>query len=85
MKNHYTNNSPKNHYTNNFMIIFAAINEINKHKTNIYNQCMYTPIITKNNYLFSSQSIRMSGNSINFYDKKSKKVTSTTKAKQYLI
>ena len=52
------------------MIFFVAINQINKHKTNIYNQCMYTPIITKNNFFFSSQRIRMCGNSINFYDKK---------------
>ena len=34
---------------------------------------------------FSSQSIRMSGNSINFDNKKIKKVTSTTKTKKYLI
>ena len=35
--------------------------------------------------LFSSQSIRMSGNSISFDDKKIKKVTFTTKTKKYLI
>ena len=33
---------------------------------------------------FSSQSVRMSGNSINFNDKKIKKATST-KTKKYLI
>ena len=47
---------------------------------------MYTPVIIKKNYFFSSQSIRMSGNSINFDNKKIKKVTSTTtKTKKYLI
>ena len=36
--------------------------------------------------LFSSLSVRMSGNRINFEDKKIKKVTSTiTKARKYLI
>ena len=34
---------------------------------------------------FFSLSIRMTGNSINFDDKKFKKVTSTTKTKKYLI
>ena len=43
----------------------------------MYNQCANTTIIIKKNYFFSLQSIRISGNSINFNDKKSKKVTST--------
>ena len=34
---------------------------------------------------FSSQGIRMSGNSINCDDKKYKKMTSVTKTKKYLI
>ena len=34
---------------------------------------MYTLIIIKKNHFFSSQSIRLSGNSINFDDKKIKK------------
>ena len=47
---------------------------------------MYTPVIIKKNYFFSSQSIRMSGNSINFDDKKIKKAAFTiTKTKKYLI
>ena len=37
------------------------------------NQCMYTQIITKKIYFFSSQSIIMNGNSINFDDKKNQK------------
>ena len=72
IKNHHTNNSYKNYYANNFMI-FAAINQINKHKAKIYNQCAYALIIIKQIYFFSSQSIRMSGNNINFNDKKNKK------------
>ena len=57
IKNHCTKNSHKNHciltirmknhYTNNFMIFFEFINQINKHKAKIYNQCMYTQIIIK--------------------------------------
>ena len=66
--------------------IFVVINQIIKQKSKIYNQCMYTPFIIKKFYFFSSQSIRMSGNSINFDNKKIKKVTSTTtKTKKYLI
>ena len=60
---------------------------INKHKAKIYNHCTYTQIIIKNIFpFFSSESIRMSENRINFDDKKTKKVTSTiTKTKRYLI
>ena len=65
--------------------IFVAINQINKHKAKIYNHCTYTQIIIKNFYFFSLQSIRMSGNRINFSDKKIKKVTFATKTKKYLI
>ena len=36
-------------------------------------------------YFLSSRSIRMSGNSINFGEKKKKKVNSTIKAKKYLV
>ena len=53
--------------------IFVVINQIIKQKSKIYNQCMYTPFIIKKFYFFSSQSIRMSGNSINFDNKKIKK------------
>ena len=65
--------------------IFVPFNQTNKHKTKICDHCAYAQIITKKIYFFSSQSIRMSGNSINFDDKKIKKVTSTTKTKKYLI
>ena len=51
-------NSHKNHRTNpltNIIItrinIFVAINQTNKHKAKIYNQCTYTQIIIKKNYL----------------------------------
>ena len=43
---------------------------------------MYTQIITKKNYFFSSQSIRMSRNSINFDDKKIKKSDFYNKSKK---
>ena len=43
-------------------------------------------ILLKDFYFFSLQSIRMSGNSINFDNKKIKKVTSAiTKTQKYLI
>ena len=49
MKNHYANNFHKNHHTNITRInILVAIDQINKHKAKIYNQCMYTLIIIKN-------------------------------------
>ena len=32
--------------------IFADINQINKHKAKIYNQCTYTAIIIKRKLLF---------------------------------
>ena len=39
----------KNHYTNIMRInIFAIINQINKHKTKMYDQCMYTQLLFKN-------------------------------------
>ena len=38
----------KNHYTNIMRInIFVVINQINKHKAEIYNHCTYTQIILK--------------------------------------
>ena len=52
-------------------MIFVVINQYNKHTLEKYNQCMYTQIIIKK--YFSSLSIRMSGNRINFDDKKIKK------------
>ena len=71
INNMYTSNSHKKllhkHYENKY---FAAIN---KHKAKIYDQCTYTQILFKKIYFFSSPSIRMSGNSINFEDKKIKK------------
>ena len=67
----HTNNSHKKpqqkQYENKY---FAAID---KHKAKIYDHCRYTLIIIKNFYFFSLQSIRMSGNSINFDNKKIKK------------
>ena len=45
---------------------------------------LYTNYYKKSIYFFSPLSIRMSGNSIKFDDKKPKKVTST-KTKKYLI
>ena len=62
-----------------------VINQTNKHKAKIYNYCAYTKIIIKKIYFFSSQCIRMSGNSIDFdknkikistfYENKNKKNT----------
>ena len=46
---------------------------------------VYPHLLLKKIYFFSSQSIRMSGNSINFDGKKKKKVTSATKTKKNLI
>ena len=63
--------------------IFGVSNQINKHKAmHVY------PNYYKNiKIYFSSQSIRMRGNKINFDDKKIKKVTDSTIAnkKKYLI
>ena len=73
----------KEYYENKiFFVIFVAINQTNKHKAKIYNKCKYTPIIVKKKYFFSSQSIRMSRNSINFDDKKNKKSDFYNKNKQ---
>ena len=63
-------------------MIFAVINQTNKHKAKIYNQCTYTQIVLKKIYFFSSQSIRMSGNSINLDDKKNQKKQLLQKQKQ---
>ena len=64
----------KNHYANIMRInIFVVINQKNKHKAKIYNQCMYALIIIKKIHFFSLQSIRMSGNNINFDGKIIKK------------
>ena len=66
--NMHTNNSHKKpSHKQDENKYFAAIN---KHKAKIYDHCRYTLIIIKNFYFFSLQSIRMSGNSINFNDKK---------------
>ena len=52
----------------------------------MYNHCAYTQIIVKKIYSFSSLSIRMSGNRINFNNRKIKKATSTIiKTKKYLM
>ena len=61
----------KNHYTNIMRInIFVVINQINKRKAKyIINACIPQSLY-KNFHFFSSQSIRMNGNSINFDDKK---------------
>ena len=43
-------NTHKNHETNIIITrinILVVINQINKHKAKIYNQCTYTPIIIK--------------------------------------
>ena len=43
----------KNHYANIMRInIFVVINQINKHKAKIYNQCMCNLIITKKIYYY---------------------------------
>ena len=65
MKDHYTNNFHKNHYTNNFVVI----NQINKYKATTYNNYVYLNYY-KNKLTFF---IRMSGNRINFGNKKIKK------------
>ena len=49
-----------------------VINQINEHKAKICDHYTYTQIIIKHLYFFSSQSVRMSGNSINFDDNKIK-------------
>ena len=64
--------------------IFVVINQINKHKVKIYNNCTYTKPIIKNFYFFSSQCIRMSKNNINF-DYKKIKISDFIKTKKYLI
>ena len=64
--------------------IFIIINQINKHKVKIYNDCTYTKIIIKNFYFFSSQCIRMSRNNINF-DYKKINISDFIKTKKYLI
>ena len=48
MKNHYTNNSCKRPSLRQFYDIFVVINQMNKHKAKIYNQCMYTHNYYKN-------------------------------------
>ena len=53
--------------------IFVFINQINKHKAKIYDQCMYTLITIKKNYIFPLNSIKMSTKNINFGNKKIKK------------
>ena len=45
---------------------------------------MYTPIIIKKNYFLSSQRTRMSGNSMNFDDKKIEKATSKSEFWKYI-
>ena len=63
--------------------INTPIKHINKHTIKIFNQCTYTIIITKKIfYFFFLLYTRMSGNCINFDDKKIKKVT-FTKAKKH--
>ena len=53
-----SNNTPKNHphkppnkhyyYENKyFFMIFVVINQTNKHKAKIYNQCTYTQVVIK--------------------------------------
>ena len=54
-------------------MIFAPINQINKHKAKIYNHCAYTQVIIKKIHFFSSESIKMSGKNIKFDDKKIEK------------
>ena len=74
-KNHHTNPPNKHYYYDNkiIFVVFVVINQINKHTVKTHNHCTYTQIIIKKIYVFSSQSIRMSGNSINFDNKKIKK------------
>ena len=64
-------------------MIFLVINQISKHTVKIYNQCMYTQIIIiKKKYFFSSLSLRMSVNRINFDNKKIKKSDFYNKSKK---
>ena len=50
--------------------IFVAIDQINKHKPKIYNQCTYTPIIIKKIYFFSLSYIKMGRRIIDFGEKR---------------
>ena len=72
----HTNDSHKRHHVLLLLLceqtFFVVINQINKHKAKICNHCTYNKIIIKNVYFFSSQCMRMSGNSINFNNKKIK-------------
>ena len=36
-------------------MVFVVINQINKYKGKLYNQCMNTLIVIKKNYFFSSE------------------------------
>ena len=49
-KNHHTN--PKTNNIATRINIFVVINQVNKHKTKIYNQCTYTLIVIKFFLLF---------------------------------
>ena len=80
MKNYNTNNSHKTHRILTIRIktiiqtilwFFVVINQSHKRKAKINNQCMYTSIIIKKIYFFYSQSIRISGNSLNSHSSSS--------------
>ena len=59
---------------------------MNKHTIkNIWSMDVYTNYYKKSIYFFSPLSIRMSGNSIKFDDKKNKKKWLLQKQKRYLI
>ena len=92
----------RNHYTNPTQILFITIKEYYENKyfcdflysliktISTKQQYMITAhipkLLEKKIHFFSLQSIRMSGNSIIFNNKKIKKVTYTiTKTKKYLI
>ena len=76
----------KNHYTNFMRInIFLFINQTNKHKAKIYNQCTHTLIIIKKKYFFSLSYIKNGRNNHRFGEKGPRKKSFTAMIiKKYL-
>ena len=67
-----------NYYDDKYFVRFS-------HTVKIYYHRIYTLTIIQKIYFLSSQGIRMSGNSLNFDEKKISKVTSITKIRKYSI
>ena len=72
----------KNYYTNIMRLnIFVVINQTNKHKPKIYNQCTYNPKLLFKKFFFFTEY----KNGWKFDDKKKKVISTITKTKKYLI